>query len=367
MQLDKILVGVDFSDASLAAARWAARRVAPGGQLFLVHVLPEPFAPLYLNSYADPALNQLAGYTPGLYGALKGFGDALRSDRVRVGVRSGNPAATLARVAEEVKADLLCVGRGGRRQGGSRFGATTPQRLLAHARVPVLSVPSITDDTTARIGAQRIIAAVDARAGGDSILEVAAALASEWGIDLEAVHVVEAETRTQSLARYIGRLSTQNGQRSSADEVRRVGVEALSELGLTSLAEEWLKSRLAAVEGGARGHVSVRWGDPGPELVSYAQEHAALLVVGRESQRSPVVFGGNFPSGSTTRYVLWSAPCPVLVMPPIGATTNQRARPSVVAQLQPTRLFESSYSTPARASSVRRFGVHTGGDGDSAA
>jgi nucleotide-binding universal stress UspA family protein len=65
MQLDKILVGVDFSDASLAAARWAARRVAPGGQLFLVHVLPEPFAPLYLNSYADPALNQLAGYTPG--------------------------------------------------------------------------------------------------------------------------------------------------------------------------------------------------------------------------------------------------------------------------------------------------------------
>jgi nucleotide-binding universal stress UspA family protein len=235
--------------------------------------------------------------------------------------------------------------------------------------VPVLSVPSITDDTTARIGAQRIIAAVDARAGGDSILEVAAALASEWGVDLEAVHVVEAETRTQSLARYIGRLTSpaQNGQRSSADEMRRVGIEALSELGLTSLAEEWLKSRLAAVDGGACGRVSVRWGDPGPELVSYAQEHAALLVVGRESQRSPVVFGGNFPSGSTTRYVLWSAPCPVLVMPPIGATTTQRPRPSVMPQLQPTRLFESSYSTPVRSSSVRRFGVHAGGDGDSAA
>ena len=366
MQLNKIVVGVDFSDASLAAARWAAGRVAPGGQLFLVHVLPEPFAPLYLHSYADPALNQLSTYTPGLYGALKGFGDALRSDRVRVGVRTGNPAATLARVAEDVKADLLCVGRGGRRQGGSRFGATTPQRLLAHARVPVLIVPSTPDDVVPA-GGERIIAAIDARAGGDSILEVAAALASKWGFDIEAVHVVEAETRTQSLARYIGRLSARNGQRSSTDEVRRVGLEALTELGLTSLAEEWLRSKLAEVEGGARAHVSVRWGDPGPELVSYAQEHAALLVVGRESQRSPVVFAGNFPSGSTTRYVLWSAPCPVLVMPPIGATTNQRQRPSVVPQLQPTRLFESSYSTPVRSSPVRRFGVRTGGDGDSAA
>ncbi|HST08412.1 MAG TPA: universal stress protein [Gemmatimonadaceae bacterium] len=270
MRLHKIVVGIDFSDASLAAARWAASRVAPDGQLFLVHVLPEPFAPLYLRSYADPALNRASSYSPGLYGALKGFGDALRSDRVRVGVRSGNPAETLARVAEEVKADMLCVGRGGRRQGGSRFGATTPQRLLAHARVPVLIVPGTTDDTTARVvGGQRVIAAVDARAGGEAILEVGAALASAWGTELEAVHVVEAETRVQSLGRYIGRLAARNGQGVRTDEVRRVGIEALGELGLTSLADQWLNSRLAAVHGSAGGRVSIRWGDPGPELVSY--------------------------------------------------------------------------------------------------
>ena len=59
--------------------------------------------------------------------------------------------------------------------------------------------------------------------------------------------------------------------------MRRVGIEALTELGLTSLAEQWLRSKLAGVEGGVRGQISVRWGDPGPELVSYAQGHAALL------------------------------------------------------------------------------------------
>ena len=314
MQLNKIVVGIDFSDASLAAARWAVGRVAPGGQVFLVYVLPEPFSPLYLNSYGDPALDQLATYRPGVYGALKGFGDALRSERVRVGVRIGNPAATLARVADEVKADLLCVGRGGRRQGGSRFGATTPQRLLAYARVPVLIVPSFAKDSDGESAAgERVIAALDARPNGDAILDVAAALAADWGMDLEAVHVVEADTRAPSLGGYL----------------------RLSELDVTALAHEWVRSRLAAVEGGSQARASIRWGDPGPELVSHAQDHAALLVVGRESQRSPVVFAGNFPSGSTTRYALWSAPCPVLVLPPTSVKPIQRP-PSPIGQLQRT-------------------------------
>jgi len=322
MRLNKIVVGIDFSDASLAAARWATRRVARDGQIYLVCVLPEPFTPLYLSSFGDPALDQISTYRPGVYGALKGFGDALRSDRVRVGVRIGNPAQTLARVAGEVKADLICVGRGGRRQGGSRFGATTPQRLLSYARVPVLIVPSTVKESGDKsVTDQRVLAAVDARTEGDEVLEVAAALAADWDMDLEAVHVVEVDSRDPSFRNYLG----------------------LDAAGVTSLADEWVKSRLAVVEGGSRGRVSIRWGDPGPELVSCAQDGSALLVIGRETQRSPVVFAGNFPSGSTTRYALWSAPCPLLVLPPTTVKPVDRPPSSLSQPRGPQR---SNASTP---------------------
>ena len=46
MELQRIVVGIDFSDASLAVARWVAKTLAPDAELLLVHVVPEPDAPL---------------------------------------------------------------------------------------------------------------------------------------------------------------------------------------------------------------------------------------------------------------------------------------------------------------------------------
>ncbi|MEO8579505.1 MAG: universal stress protein [Gemmatimonadales bacterium] len=363
MQFQKIVVGIDYSEASLAAAQWATRKLAPTGQLLLVHVLPEPFAPVYLRMHIAPTLDQLATLTPGLYGALRGFGDVLRDSRVRVGIRTGNPAATLARVAEEVNADMLCVGRGHRRQGGSRFGATTPQRLLAHARIPVLVMPASFDETRTRI-----VAALDARAGGESVLQIAASLALDWGTGLDAVHVVEAEARRHPLSRYLVRLARQrNKQPLLIDSARRVGIAALGDPDLTLMAEAWLKSGLSAVDEAVRSEAVVRWGDPGPELVAHAQQNAALLVIGRESNRSPLVSAANFPSGSTTRYVVWSAPCPVLVLPPAAAKTTQGLLGRASLRSQAVRHVEGSYAAMSHSLPVRAYGGGAGGDGDSAA
>src|SRR5689334_12780484 len=190
MRFDKIVVGVDFSEASLAAARWVADYLAPDAELLLVHVVSVPRPPIYLHDQIGPTVDQRSTFTPRLYAALSAFGEMLGADRIRVGIRTGVAWSALARVANEVNADLICVGRGNKRKGSSRFGATTPQRLLAVAGVPVMVIPQ---GVTAK--PDRIIAALSGRPGGEVVLPVAAKLASAWSAPLEAIHVIEGDVR----------------------------------------------------------------------------------------------------------------------------------------------------------------------------
>ena len=45
----RVVVGVDFSDASVEAARWTARWLPLGGELVLVHVLVLPEMDMFLR------------------------------------------------------------------------------------------------------------------------------------------------------------------------------------------------------------------------------------------------------------------------------------------------------------------------------
>src|SRR4051812_16437272 len=101
----KIVVGVDFSDASLAGARWVADHLAPQAELLVVHVVPIPSAPIYLREYVESTIQQRTNSTQRLYTALRGFAGLLGAERVRVGIRTGVPWTELARVADEVDAD----------------------------------------------------------------------------------------------------------------------------------------------------------------------------------------------------------------------------------------------------------------------
>src|SRR5688572_19647811 len=116
-QFRKIVIGIDFSDASLAGARWVATHLAADAELLVVHVVPIPQPPAYLHGHIGPTILQRSVPVPHLYTALQEFADLLGRRRVRVGIRTGVPWSTLARVATEVKADLICVGRGHNRRG----------------------------------------------------------------------------------------------------------------------------------------------------------------------------------------------------------------------------------------------------------
>lgn len=319
MLFRKIIVGIDFSDASLAGARWVAQHLASDAELLLVHVVPLPRPPIYLHQHIGSTIDQRSILVPRLYTALRGFADLVGHDRVRVGIRTGVPSSALARVADEVKADVICVGRGNKRQGSSRFGATTPQRLLGVSRVPVLVIPQgvVTRPT-------RVLAALSGRSGGERVITVARILASAWGSPLEAIHVVESDVCQASRipATAIG---TQLVTARSADAGRRIGIDALDEGALRTLASQWLASTISETGATVGDETAIRIGDAGQELITAARNEPgdSVIVMGRVGESLPAPrLRAQYRCGSTTRMVLWAAPGPVLVVP-LESTESQ--------------------------------------------
>lgn len=311
MSFQRIVIGVDFSAASLAAARWIAQ-LAPGAELVLVHVLPEPEAPVYVRDQLPPMLEVIRDLEPAMRGGLRGLADLIDGTRTRVEILRGQPAEGLATAAAQLGADLVCVGRMRSRRGGARFGATTAHRLLARTGVPVLVVPG-----GPLALPHRVLTCVDDRAATPGILERAWQVAAHLEARLDALHVIEAPLR--DLVRACQHLDEEEG-----------GEGSFGERALLDAAEGWLRQALrAALVPEGRGAPLVRVGEPGQEAIAAAREGGAdLIVIGRGGDRaaafSPyphVSAGAPLPPrqalGSTARMVMWAAPAPVLLLPPV--------------------------------------------------
>lgn len=357
MRLDTVVVGVDFSSASLAAARWVAAEVAPRAEVVLVHVLRVPEAPPFLRPHLAPMLEVVADVAPALRGGLRSLARLIDPERVRIEMHAGAPAEALARAAATAGADLVCVGRMPGRRGGARHGASTAHRLLARTSAPVLVVPA-----GARGRPERVLAAVgdDPRAG--AVLRAAAPLARAWEARVDALHVLAPELRALAHAsrpaddapgatRRLARLG-------GGDVVPLV----LDEAQLERRTSEWLESLLdGAGVAHATGAAHVRTGDPGQEVVALA--HAGrhdLIVVGRGGERACACAcsrgategaeRGALPVGSGTRLVVAAAPCPVLVLPPAACTEpadahdRHHASPAAGAR-HPRRFLQNPLTT----------------------
>ena len=124
--INRILVAVDFRQASLAAARFAATRLGSAAEIELAHVAEHPEVPNATRS-------------------LEGLAETLRPRRVAVRVLEGPRIPALAERAVAFEADLVVVGCGTDGSGGATLDGLA--RLLA---VPVVVVPAAVTDPAGR-------------------------------------------------------------------------------------------------------------------------------------------------------------------------------------------------------------------------
>ena len=335
MPFQRIVVGVDFSSGSLNAVRWLAGTFAPGARIFVVHVVAQPRIPPFLESVvARGRCAQESALYPGLR-AFAGFAGGDPADAI---IAHGNPSVELARIAADVGADLVCVGRTRRRRGSGRFGATTPQRLLAHTDVPMLIVP---ESAPVRPGA--VLAAVSGGRDAADVLHVSCALAGAFGVRLDALHALEPEivafARGAQPPGEHERLTTwrpawENGESAVAITA------AVDDARLCALARDWITGQLVERGAGRReANAHARVGDAGEEVVAHAARNGVgLIVTGRLVRHHPVErLSRSAGVGSTTRLVTWATSCPVLVLgsaatrtdgPPLRGTMRHGRNPS---------------------------------------
>lgn len=338
MPFQKIVVGVDFSTASLNAVRWVAGQFAPRARIFVVHVVPETPTPGFLRSRLSPMPNA-AVPQPTLYPGLRVFADLAGANGSDVEIVTGAPAAELARIARELRADLICVGRTRKRRGSGRFGATTPQRLLSRTNIPVLLVPD-----TARLLPGAVLAAVSDGADGREALRTAGQLAAAWSVRLDALHALEPEV----------------------SGAVRTSLSA-SDAELCALAEEWIRGE-AALLGlhSTRVNAIARMGDAGEETIAHAAREAIGLIVAGRRKHDGDAADAALDLGSTIRLITWASACPVLVLGG-PATLDERATPSTRRSSRSTPSPRLALTPPRRAHSVRQHFRTSPGDGDDAA
>jgi nucleotide-binding universal stress UspA family protein len=140
----RVVVGVDFSRASVRAARAALTLLADGGTLVLAYARP----PIDVTSEADEGAETIqAQGVPAAFDRLRA--ELLAGDHLPPGVAiepvvlPGDPAAELRALAERSGADLIAVGSH-RHETVERWllGSVTTE-LVRDGRVSVLVVPPV--------------------------------------------------------------------------------------------------------------------------------------------------------------------------------------------------------------------------------
>ncbi|MGW2372625.1 MULTISPECIES: universal stress protein [Kitasatospora] len=265
-----VTVGVDGSEASLAAADWAAREALLRDRpLRVLHALP--LMPHLLPSWSRPA---------------RPSGDLLHEVRHVLAVRHPqlpvrtdevHDAVTSALVAAGEDAELLVLGARG--SGGFpelRVGSTA-LHIAARAGCPTVLLPVEEPGAHPR---EHVVVGLDARRPAEAALHFALLAARRYGLPLRVVHAGA-------------------GPAVVGAGERRYGEAAL----LARVLAPW-----KAAHPGVEVVEDTADGSPGQVLVE-ASAKARLLVVGRRTADGSGVLG---PVAHT---VLHHAACPVAVVP----------------------------------------------------
>ncbi|HWL35578.1 MAG TPA: universal stress protein [Frankiaceae bacterium] len=259
-----IVVGVDFSDGSLAAVRWALAEAARSTErVVLLH--------------AGPPTSDLVEHTPLVEGRHAEHRQRLRALAQDVGGAADvadvdGPAAQVL-VSEAKDARLLVVGRRGLSALESIVAGSVSHEVLRHARCPVVVVPANAPASPPA----RVVVGVDDSRNSAVAADWAAVEAVAHGVPLLLVHSAT-----------VGLVEDDERSAVTAAEARLAG----------TVGKDLTIERLVTEE------------PAGAALVAAAGRDD-LLVVGTHA-RGPIA---RLFVGSTSTYCVEHAICPVAVVP----------------------------------------------------
>lgn len=295
MKIERVVIGMDFSDSAIAATSWTADAFAPEAQLIFAHAL-EPDADRFLPQ-ATYATSLEASLHEAAAERAREIARLLTTRKTRIEVRDGRAHDVLREVAEQVRADLIVVGPHGEHSPKSRLLGTTADRLVRTAHIPVL----IGGREKPGAREKRIVAAVDASAMTGRVLTWAAYASSTLDARITALYALKPVATTHALA------SARSGATGEVVAAAEAALAIRNE-------KEWLRreSGEAGIDP-TRLDCDVIYGDAAEWVVETAKrDNASLVIVGR---RDPIAL---LPSllGRTLRHVLHEADCAVLVVTP---------------------------------------------------
>jgi len=293
MLAERVVIGVDFSEAAHSAARWAATQFVPAAELICVNVIELGPTPLFV----PPPLSLLWQDTDAarrhVGTRLHALASELRPTRPRSLVRFGSAAEEIERVAAELGADLIVVGPHGEAARTWKSLGSTAERLVTSVSVPVL--------VGAKAGAgglRSLVIAIDDADITPTVIDWGARVDAEHGARVTLVHAVPKNT-TASLVTVAGApASSGRGAPPDSDEIVSSGVR-------------WARDRAGPRFAGQHFDVVVAEGRADEVIVRAAIDVSAdLILIGNSGKgRIRRTF-----LGSTIGPVLHAAPCPVLVI-----------------------------------------------------
>ena len=142
--IKRILVPTDFSDPAAAALRLATSFAQDmNARLYLVHVVPEPYAyPWGTEMSAFPINDVLAQSEEGARQHLNSLAaeTGLPADRVVTQALVGTPVDQVLEMVKEHQIDLIVLGTHGRGLVGHLLLGSVAERVVRRSTVPVLTV-----------------------------------------------------------------------------------------------------------------------------------------------------------------------------------------------------------------------------------
>lgn len=191
----RVLVGSDLGPATTPAVDWAAHLTKHGPCRFTIaHVSwpPEEYERLAIEGpmrldRTHPVVEEL------LRRDLEAAADVLRAAAqtdIVIESNIGRTGDALNGIADRAGADLLVVGRG-RDEERHWWEGSTSRAVVRRARISVVCVPDVDDETEVAVPAvRRILAATDLSRRGNAALAYALALAGP-DASVRVVHVME--------------------------------------------------------------------------------------------------------------------------------------------------------------------------------